>query len=642
VGSLPQKWFESGVVNGSDWKQPRQAHRRDGALTKVVTTTSDFDAVLLVVNLMINPSKKDCKADVTIRKALLGSNMEKTFWKNNITLPCCDQPQFTSFWFTDVPAVPGSYRYGLQFENLDCVRGRGQIPLLDAVVLPPSMQTHHSHHNALNSTSVQNKAIIAPRSATDQVLVSVRFAIHATSTLMTDNVVKVIIFRNMAPIETTLISLPDNRSDTYYTLSYLDSPNTTLPTIYTIGSVYTTDAQHPQHTITNLTHYISSNITLLSTPATNTNTTISTTPLHISTSTYTPIGLQVTITPQHKTEQVLLTVSINTKHLANATASIFTILRSSNGTTTNLGDALFGIHFVPVTTIGYYPVSFTIIDTPNIVGTVTYAVVAKCTCAGGSSTNKTCDRAPIISAEGQVRQLTAVILPATFSNTTTPVHTTPITPNMPMTSVVRSDNRNDAHTTNHTKSYTYTPTDALTNFTSNTNTTHNINPYTLTHSMALQSTPDPFPIAFNSPYTVIGGLPAQFAFTFSLTLPDYLITAGDTNILDIRDTASGRSLVKLDRLDSYGTILSYDNDKLYTSAADTLLPTSVGGIPIERTYYRITIQDTYIQLESSLPMVRSTPITRVSTAGKLYTLYVSNPTDDSSGGDFSYFTLTGM
>lgn len=178
------------------------------------------------------------------------------------------------------------------------------------------------------------------------------------------------------------------------------------------------------------------------------------------------------------------------------------------------------------------------------------------------------------------------------------------------------------------------------NTTSHANSKTNSFPNPHSHSMGLQSTPDPFPISPNTVFNT-GALPQLFKMTFSLTLPSFDAIIGDTNIFDIQDAVTARSLLKLDRTDVRSTVLSYDTVKLYSTAAETMTTGSVGALISERTYFTLVVQDQSVTLTSSLPYERTASITGVSTNNKIYVVYVSNAVDTSSGGDVSDFSVTG-
>jgi len=133
-------------------------------------------------------------------------------------------------------------------------------------------------------------------------------------------------------------------------------------------------------------------------------------------------------------------------------------------------------------------------------------------------------------------------------------------------------------------------------------------------------------------------LTPMFVMSVSLTFASGLFGAM-TNIWDIRDAVTGRSIVALYRSSMFATSLYYNQTLVSTD--NTIDSSSIGAGATTRTYYVFTMRDTDMKIESSSGFSTTVGIpAKVYTVPRSCILYFSSPVITSAGGTFASLTYT--
>ena len=584
AGIFAQKWTGTKSFNTAPVTVNSPSSFATTGVQVAATTSTATDAVLLVVNVNVLPSSSVSDVLFTILRdsvdlSTSGHSMV------DINPSASTESQSGTFSFMDVPGSAGTFTYSLVGKSKGIISSNNQLTQIGALAIPNAMPTKLSTiytTQTVSTTTYQDlglSAIITPGSATDKVLVSATFSINPTG----GNAAAVIsLYRNGVKIDTTamqIIAMGVAGSNRQCTIFYLDTPNTAAAVTYSVSGALFAVSSAPISICESNTDI--AHINVLSVPALTAVSASSEAPLTISATSWTSVGLTATITPLSTSDQVLVTVNINFSPTQATTTGIFTIFRTnSTGAGVNLGGGSYGLQVMKTPNVGESAsAAMSFLDSPNSVIPVTYTVMAKVLSAGSF----------VVSSNNQLRQIALV---ASSANTVAPTIAPTLAP------------------TNPTRAPTVTSV----------------------------------PITQGNLYQTALTVPALFTMTFGLTvLSDTSSTS--KSIWELRDSVTGQVLLAQTRVSQSNTVWTYNGTVIAAAGASgsIIASGSIGGTTLI-TMFTLTMMASSATVHSSgqTAAITTVPIAKkVNTAGRTYNLYVSNPTDVSSGGIFYSFSISG-
>lgn len=544
-------------------------------LSLSVTTTAATDSVLLLINMNLISTATGQSAMFTIYRDGNDFSSGKNMVRVDPTVSA--ESQCVSFTYMDVPGSAGTFLYTVRGQFNGIVSSNNQKRQLAALVLPSAVPSNKMIRTASYDVISASYVGITLFAGVTPTSITDRVLITASFSLDPLGVgsgANIALYRDNVKVGETvqLIKMSATDDSRMFSMLIMHEPMTTVATSYSIRVALYSDTYDPYRICDSDLQM--AHINVMAVPSASSDFATATDELTLSSLTWVTIGLTATVTPPSTATKVLVTVHLNYRPQHDTSKGAFTIFRG----TTNLGDATNGFQVMkmPVDDVNA-ACTFSFLDSPSTTGTVVYTVQAKSLVSGTTIR---------VSHNGQTRQIAAMMTHAQIVPTALP---------------------------------TLMPT----------------------RSPTLSTTDCTMGCTFSSSIVVSAGyvfkrvvLPRFFTLTFSVTLPT--LVSGNPNILDIRDLATGNSLLAVHRASNTNTRWSYNGEVVIVSAL-SLISGSIGTTPTVPTVYTVTVASGYIKIDSTFQsgVFTTVEIVNIDPTQNVYEVFLSNGVDATSTGTVS-------
>ena len=550
-------------------------------LSLSVATTSTTDSILLLINMNIVSTGTGQTALFTIFRDGVDLNLGKIMVRVDPTVN--GESQCVSFTYMDIPGTVGTFLYTIRGSFNGIVSSNNQKRQLAALVLPSAVPTNSLTRTAffdVTGTSYVGLALFAGLTPTS---ITDRVLVTASFSMdpQADNsAANIALFRDNVKVGETvqLIKMSATDDSRMFSMLFLHDPMTTVATSYSIR-VSLYSSNYGAYKICDSDIQMA-HLNLMAVPSASSDFTTATDALVISATSWTTIGLSASVTPPSTSTKVLITVTLNYRPDQATSKGAFTIFRG----TTNLGDSTNGMQVMQMPTNDINAgVTMSFLDTPSSTGTLEYTVQVKSLVSGTTFR---------ISYNNQMRQIAAIMTHSPIVLTAQPTLGPTVTPSLPILDCTSSC-----------------------------------------------SFPGAIVASVGYAYKRFT-LPKFFTLTFSVTLPT--LVSGNPNILDIRDVATGNSLLAVHRASNTHTQWSYDGVVIINPGLP-LISGSIGVTPNVVTTYTVVVQTNSIKIDSTYQtgVFTSVTIQNVDTTQNVYELFLSNGVDVSATATVSNVGITG-
>jgi hypothetical protein len=514
-----------------------------------------------------------------------------------------------NYFFLHTPAtVLTSYQFGMKVKGVGILSNEDQTRKYDSIVLPAdypaaaassyTVQTFSTSGTTWTSMGID--ASVTLSSSTDLVL------LLATAVYNADAVgsAKFTIFRDGAEITSGLtlqtvggFSVGKNRQ---VTMAYVDAPGSTGAKTYSAMAAKLNVADGA-FSVSESGRDLRQTIAVVFPPSLlmySTNTFDQT----VSSTTWTTVGLSVTVTPFEATDAVLIIVNINFNPLTAASIGAYTIFQDE----TNLGTATSGIAYIKTPAAGETAIaSMSYLHLPGTSAPITYSV--RCLAVSGSFA---------VSSNGQTRSIIALIQsqkPPTTAPTPAPTTSQPTVSPTPAPSFAPTP---DPTTSQPTVSPTLAMDDCRASCIFPTE-------QAITSRMLIRRVQ----------------LATSFSLEFDVKVPAFCTYPQTLPLIELVDSSTGSSLVAILLTDQIYTGISYNGVQLSLYGVQF-----VPQYATAYTTFKIAARGAQISVTSSSNpyYTPSYPISgAVDTTGSIYELYLSSTVSGPSGGSFRNIIITG-
>lgn len=551
----------------------------DADFSTVVTSLSvpsvaSTDTVLLMVTMNARNSASGQKVAFTVHRDgmnLLGGA------KQMVEIVASADPEFqsASFSFMDKPAsqaTGGAILYTVRARYQGMVSADSQVRQLGALVIPAAIPaTAYTITNMQNiQTSGYNniglQTAITTTASRSNVFVTATMSLLPDST---DSKAVVALFRNDAQLagrDLQIVYFEGSGRSRMATFYYLDESAPVGSNTYS-ARIGKRASDDAGFKVCNGDS--AAHINTLAVSTANSVSVSAYNELNLDSTSWTTVNLAATITPLAGSDRVLVAVNINYRANQASNRAAFTIFRGE----LNLGEAAHGLQVFKAGDKEGVTATFSILDSPSTGSPVTYTVKVRTFDGSGNEFR--------LSNNNQLRQITLIC-----SNSLTAAPTAAPTTVAP----------------------TAAPTFEV--FACGTTTC---------------SWPAQIPMTLGNLYKRVT-LSRNFVLSFSLTLPN----AVGGNIVDIKDMATGSSLLTLNRVSSTTGQWTYNGAAFGPQMTFVSGALAVGAAT--RHTFTISVVGTKINVFTGYGNVYSDyDVTSVDTAGKTYGLYFSNSLATAAG-----------
>lgn len=640
-----------------------------------VTTTSSTDRVLLLVNINMKLGATSDYGTFTIFRGTTDlSAASKDF--HCIRVADSAELQSTSMTFLDIPGAVGTFTYSVRVSGGGTLSFNGQKRQLAAMVLSNSdfpnnralVQAKQTFTTTTYAAATGLEAAVTTTQATDYILVCVLLNMQPANTGGGSGA-KFTLYRNGVQIGTNPLQVVHSEgqgNNRVATFTFVDNPGSVSTYTYSVwaAKVDATDNAFDINDGSRETAQISTVVVKDSMINSN----MVSTALTISSTTWVTCGLSIPSTILLPTDLVLVTVNINFSPATAASIGAFTIFRG----TTNLGDANYGLQTLKASNAGESMVaSMSFLDSPSATGIINYSVQVRA--VSGSF---------VVSENGQTRQIAVMATqdrtwaptstpiskptaspnhapsmrptatPSTFSPTKTPSRTPTVKPSVGpsrVPTISPSAAPSFAPSVKPTVSPTKMPTVAPTAVPSAASSTKPSAAPSCAPTAAPSRAPTTVPstaptievndctssvCSFPDVVNIATGtlvarvtLPEFFTLTFSLSWP--LAVTGAPMVFDLRDSATGKSLLAMTRSGTSSSQWFWNDFPVVNGWP--LVSGSIGG-SATLTTFTVSILGNTLRIHSNYQ--------NIQLDYQNIDLYASPPALPSSGGTFSAVSIT--
>jgi hypothetical protein len=307
------------------------------------------------------------------------------------------------FFLDSPPAILTAYPYGMKAKGTGILSNEFEARKFDAIVLPSDYEAAAASSYVLQTfstssttwTSMGIDAAVTLTSSTDLVLVLVTAVYNADAV----GLAKFTIFRNGDEISPGLTlqtvggtTIGKNRQ---VTMAYVDAPGSLGTRVYSAMAAKVNPGDGT-FSISETSRDLRQTIAIVFPPSL-LKYSSSSADMTVSATTWTAVGLSVTVTPFDATDAVLILVNINFNPIIADAVGVYTIFQDG----TNLGDPSSGIAYIKTPSAGEPAIaSMTFLHVPGTNAAITYSV--RCLAVTGSFS---------IGANGVTRSIIALIQP---------------------------------------------------------------------------------------------------------------------------------------------------------------------------------------------------------------------------------------